>query len=56
MANPAMVVMGFDIQASKVVMYFEGGVLRSMATPSAVASLRHMLIFADPATQSASYA
>ena len=56
MANPAMVVMGFDIQASKVVMYFENGLLQSMATPSAVASLRHMTIFADPATQSTSYA
>ena len=56
MANPAMAVMGFDIQASKVVMFCERGIVKSYATTSAVVAMRHMTIFVDPATQSASYA
>jgi hypothetical protein len=58
-ANPAHVIMGFDVQACKVVVWADAAsssTLQAAASPAGLEALRHMAVWADPERQSTTYA
>ena len=54
-ANPAMVIIGFDLQASKIVVFHDGKRLRFMAAPTGVEAMRYKCNWTSAICQSPSY-
>jgi hypothetical protein len=54
--SPAEVLLGFDIQACKVLIVMEDNILKYYATPSFIESMRYNCIWVDTERQSSSYA